>query len=828
MTAQELITIIDSIKPNAFDVAAKLQWVNEAEGYVWTEVMLNSPTTFIEVAIDGELMVKAPHSELYWPYLMAMIDLANGDYERYTNSMQLFNDRIKRYMRWYTDNYRPADNSTPQPKYTADPYKNAQERGYTGTKEQWLAQTAGVKTTAKAVIDFVDHIKPNVFGDDAKIQWINEVESHIWTEVMLNAPLDFTAITTDTKTGELLAAAPHSDVYWPYLCALIDFANGDYDRYANTMELYTHRMRRYMRWYTDTYRPADGTIITPRHYISAYGIAVAHGFTGTEEDWLASLKGDKGDTGPAFTVADVYTSVDELRAAFPTGAPDIYAVDNTGYIYSPTANDWIPFGSLQGPKGDKGDKGDVGPTGATGLAFVPYPDEYGWLHFRAERMELDYEGAITPAVNFKGDKGDPGENGWTYVPSVDSEGYLTWDMTRVDGEHPDPIPAANVRGPQGPAGPAYELTEEDKAEIVEAVKSEPLFDTDATLKLENGILKVNTAASVAPGNAKPVTSAAVYDLANTVWTRLNNHITNSDSKFANLESEIEAASKEPVSWVKITGKPFEGKATDTVTWDGSESTAEYGFESDYGVYWRITPNAFANVSLDTVGRITYYRTDRETAETYEIDGSSAAMQLIGSQSFRVRAGSRGDAYLLNEPEDHLYNDIPNGVYFLVTEDSYLQSVQLDGCEIAFGDVLKRDALPGSAVVVPDGTAADMVPVSNGAGGVTWVSCDELGGAEEELPPDSDIVVEPGEPGWTYVPNLSADGDLSFTPTQFGSDEGPTEVLPVNIRGPQGPVGATGPTGPAGPAYELTDEDKVKITEAVLSSLPIYNGEVIPI
>lgn len=30
---------------------------------------------------------------------------------------------------------------------------------------------------------------------------------------------------------------------------------------------------------------------------SAYDVAVQHGFQGTEEEWLASLKGDKGDTG---------------------------------------------------------------------------------------------------------------------------------------------------------------------------------------------------------------------------------------------------------------------------------------------------------------------------------------------------------------------------------------------------------------------------------------------------------------------------------------------------------------------------------------------------
>jgi len=35
----------------------------------------------------------------------------------------------------------------------------------------------------------------------------------------------------------------------------------------------------------------------PRYYISAYGLAVKHGFKGTEEEWIASLKGEKGDPG---------------------------------------------------------------------------------------------------------------------------------------------------------------------------------------------------------------------------------------------------------------------------------------------------------------------------------------------------------------------------------------------------------------------------------------------------------------------------------------------------------------------------------------------------
>lgn len=505
MKARELINIIDSMKPNAFGEAAKLQWVNEAEGYIWTEVMLNSPVTYVEIGLDGELMVKPPHSELYWPYLMAMIDLANGDYERYTNSMQLYNDRIRRYMRWYADNYRPADSGeTTEPKYDADPYAIALERGYEGNEEQWRAETAGVKTTAADVVAFVDSIKPNVFSDAAKLQWINEVESHIWTEVMLNAPLEYSAITEDTMDGNLLAPAPHSEVYWPYLCALIDFANGDYDRYANTLELYNLRMRRYMRWYADKYRPADGVSAAAQPYISAYGIAVAHGFSGSEEEWIASLKGEKGDKGDAFTIADVYTSVEALRAAFPDGTTGIYAVENTGYIYSPTAEDWIPYGLLQGEQGIQGEpgytpvkgkdyfdgvsithrwngttleitsasgtsstdlKGDKGeatyiagsfrsltelerayPNGNTNAYVVDVEYDYG-NYFRTikELFIWSVEQKLWISLGpIQGPEGPVGDSGWTFTPVVHEDGRLGWSMQKHSGTRPDPIPTVNI------------------------------------------------------------------------------------------------------------------------------------------------------------------------------------------------------------------------------------------------------------------------------------------------------------------------------------------------------------------------------------------------
>ena len=54
-----------------------------------------------------------------------------------------------------------------------------------------------------------------------------------------------------------------------------------------------------------------GVVLNPEKIYgkSAYEVAVANGFVGTEEAWVASLKGEKGDT-PQKGV-DYYTEVDK-------------------------------------------------------------------------------------------------------------------------------------------------------------------------------------------------------------------------------------------------------------------------------------------------------------------------------------------------------------------------------------------------------------------------------------------------------------------------------------------------------------------------------------
>lgn len=114
MTLKECIEYVDLIKPNAFDEATKTRWVNELEGRVQTEVFLFGPdniTTYTwDQNQDTELFVKPPYEDIYYEYLQARIDYANGEYDKYENTMAMFEAKWIDFKVWFIYTYHPADN----------------------------------------------------------------------------------------------------------------------------------------------------------------------------------------------------------------------------------------------------------------------------------------------------------------------------------------------------------------------------------------------------------------------------------------------------------------------------------------------------------------------------------------------------------------------------------------------------------------------------------------------------------------------------------------------------------------------------------------------
>ena len=147
--------------------------------------------------------------------------------------------------------------------------------------------------TIGKVIRLADALKPNAIENELKYQYITEVEGLVQTEVMLLSSEDIITYDPerDGENTELLVKPPHDKLYIAYLAAMIDFANGEYDRYANTIEQFNAYYREYHRWYFSRFHPADGRAISEGYYLSAYAIAVKHGFKGSEEEFAAAQLG---------------------------------------------------------------------------------------------------------------------------------------------------------------------------------------------------------------------------------------------------------------------------------------------------------------------------------------------------------------------------------------------------------------------------------------------------------------------------------------------------------------------------------------------------------
>ena len=125
---------------------------------------------------------------------------------------------------------------------------------------------------------------------------------------------------------------------------------------------------------------------------SAYEVAVAQGFVGTEAEWLATLEGPEGPMGPMGSqgigiqyVGSVPTVAD-LPATATQG--DLYIVEefdpNKGFVWDATTSTWTDSGPVQGPQGVPGipgptavstDPDNISILGTDGLVFtkIPYP-----------------------------------------------------------------------------------------------------------------------------------------------------------------------------------------------------------------------------------------------------------------------------------------------------------------------------------------------------------------------------------------------------------------------------------------------------------------------
>lgn len=161
---------------------------------------------------------------------------------------------------------------------------------------------------------------------------------------------------------------------------------------------------------------------------SAYAIAVAHGFQGTEQDWLNSLRGSQGPQGNPGPIG-------EPGLQGPPGK------DGKPFTYDMFTSEQLE--NLKGPKGDVGPQGPPGTGADVDLSAYPTKQEAENLYLKKVdirnylTMLGDTKYVLKTEVNsLKGEPGTPGQRG-------------------ADGERGP----QGVQGPPGPKGEPFKFSD---------------------------------------------------------------------------------------------------------------------------------------------------------------------------------------------------------------------------------------------------------------------------------------------------------------------------------------------------------------------------------
>lgn len=115
--------------------------------------------------------------------------------------------------------------------------------------------------TIRTLLDYVQAVKPSSFTDEQMLVWINELEARVQLEVMQRWPGGIVQYKLpENENSVLLLDPPHDSCYRYFLQAMIDYENGEYNRYANTSQMFNASWNDFVAWFAEKYRPADGYI----------------------------------------------------------------------------------------------------------------------------------------------------------------------------------------------------------------------------------------------------------------------------------------------------------------------------------------------------------------------------------------------------------------------------------------------------------------------------------------------------------------------------------------------------------------------------------------
>ena len=109
-------------------------------------------------------------------------------------------------------------------------------------------------------INQIDNLKHNTYGQSDKILWLSRVDHMVKTQIIDthegSENVYFTGYDEDTDIQtEMLVPAPFDELYLRWLEMQIDYANGEYNKYNNSAEMFNTAYQTYANHYNRTHMP---------------------------------------------------------------------------------------------------------------------------------------------------------------------------------------------------------------------------------------------------------------------------------------------------------------------------------------------------------------------------------------------------------------------------------------------------------------------------------------------------------------------------------------------------------------------------------------------
>ena len=109
-------------------------------------------------------------------------------------------------------------------------------------------------------INRVDKLKPNTYSQLEKFHWLSTLDGRVKVDIFLpdsEDGKDFKGYDKTTPVDtELLIPPPHDEAYIYFLESQIDYWNGEYDNYNNSVTMFNAALDDYKGYYNRTHPSA--------------------------------------------------------------------------------------------------------------------------------------------------------------------------------------------------------------------------------------------------------------------------------------------------------------------------------------------------------------------------------------------------------------------------------------------------------------------------------------------------------------------------------------------------------------------------------------------